>query len=169
MRLIPPALIRQYRARGHGIHSPFAFSFIGDVLTESGSGYGYYSYPELNRLAANSHEARLARLLLRLVSRIPHGVGPIQVANPTPALVRAVEGASGERRLLVINSNRLVEEAQTIIDGEGVIVITDDLAHLGRRLKESMTHGMSFTSGRGLTVIVSDTTLPLQHFKLSFS
>ena len=69
-RLIP-ALIRGVRApkraarsRGFGIHSPFAFRFVREVLSQP---YAYYSYPQLDRAAkAEGCQPAVVRTLFRL-------------------------------------------------------------------------------------------------------
>lgn len=169
MQLIPESLARWLRTRGHGVHSPFAFAFIADVLRESPRGYGYYAYPELNRLATSRREAAFARLLHRLVSRIPGGIGNVSITDTTPALAKAVEGAKGRYSLLVINDRRASSAAGQIIDEEEtVVVIGESLPGLAQEIKDAMTRGMSFTSGHGMTIIIINKKLPLQHFSLSF-
>ena len=51
--------------RGFGVQSPFAFSFINDVINEH---YPYYSYDELMDKDVSNHLVRQFRLFLRLAN-----------------------------------------------------------------------------------------------------
>lgn len=175
MSLIPAAIRRQYTARGHGVHSPFAYRFISDVLRECRHGYTYYAYEEIQRHDATAAGKCLARLVLRLVSRIPGGIGDTLIAEPHPLLdtVLPPGNLTGHRLLIICNRDDChIKEAclRSIKDGgDGtVIIVTAGMDVTAAELRRGMTRGMSFTSGTGLTVIVADSTLPLTHYNLSF-
>ena len=71
-------LFRFRHRQGYGIHSPFAFSFVTDVVYESGA---YYAYPELDRLwqqARRSGLTPLRRKDCRLLLRLANYVRPVQ-------------------------------------------------------------------------------------------
>ena len=56
--------------RGYGVHSPFAFRFITDVIYES---HPYYAYGELDKMLPLSHRLRKRKgfhLLLRLANHL---------------------------------------------------------------------------------------------------
>ena len=69
--------LRRFRYRcGYGVHSPFAFDFITNVIYEKAA---YYAYTELERLGAGQtgpvqqegrHSRTVNRLLFRLVNRV---------------------------------------------------------------------------------------------------
>lgn len=172
MNIIPGVIRRRYRARGHGVHSPFAFAFINDVLRDH-RGYAYYSYALIDRMSASSRERKLAALLVRLVARIPGGVGEMTAANRDAVPLPAGLPLEGARRLLIVNGldSSIVRAAHDAVSGlQGdVVVVTGDFRELAGALSGSMTGGMSFTSGQGLTVIVADSSLPLAHFNLAFA
>lgn len=175
MSLIPAAIRRQYTARGHGVHSPFAYMFINDVLRECRHGYTYYACEQIQRHDATAAGRRLARLVLRLVSRIPGGIGDTLIAEQHPLLdtVLSPGNLTGRRLLVICNrDHRHIKEAclRAIKDGgDGtVIIVTTGLDATAGELRRGMTRGMSFTSGTGLTVIVADSSLPLTHYNLSF-
>lgn len=69
-------IIERYRhSRGYGVHSPFAFVLVNDVLRRS-RGYAYYGYEELDHVIYNYNPAhgrrvrRRACVLLRLTGRL---------------------------------------------------------------------------------------------------
>lgn len=55
-----------WRSKGHGIHSPFAFSLITDTLTP---GYRYYAYDDIDRMNQPESRRRLMKLVVRLLAR----------------------------------------------------------------------------------------------------
>lgn len=60
------APLRFRTSKGFGVHSPFAFNFITDVMTQN---YGYYSYVEQdrrNRIRRDSTPARYQHLIFRI-------------------------------------------------------------------------------------------------------
>lgn len=80
MRNLKQALIwlRRFRCRcGYGVHSPFAFDFITNVVYEKTP---YYAYQEIESRACseqgtdanriNGHSKKVNRLLFRLVNRV---------------------------------------------------------------------------------------------------
>lgn len=74
-------LLKSYRRwrhrRGFGVHSPSAFSFVGDVVRPA-RGYGYYAYPTLPRLGGGDNPL----LLFRLVARIKPATVAILADTP---------------------------------------------------------------------------------------
>jgi len=54
---------RAVRSRGFGVHSPFAFRFIREVLRQP---YAYYCYSEISRAASDTKDERVAKALFRL-------------------------------------------------------------------------------------------------------
>lgn len=50
--------------RGFGVHSPFMFDFLGNVLNEES---GYYAYDEIERLYSLPQEQDFAKLLYRII------------------------------------------------------------------------------------------------------
>lgn len=69
-------ILERYRhSRGFGVHSPFAFALVNDVLRRS-RGYAYYGDEELDHVIYNCNPAhgrrvrRRACVLLRLAARL---------------------------------------------------------------------------------------------------
>lgn len=116
------SLNRMRHTRGFGIHSPFAYTVVRDVVAPSDS-IGYYGYHDIDRsLGPSSRRAgmrdvrRLARLLLRLTVflRARHVFIP---ADAHPALKVAAE-AAGAR----------VETRPSHADECGLILLTRSAA-----------------------------------------
>lgn len=62
--------LRWRHSKGYGVHSPYAYRFITDVLKPGN--YGYYAYHELERLNRNLKSGRASffhesRFLIRLI------------------------------------------------------------------------------------------------------
>lgn len=62
---IATAPLRHHRAKGHGIHSPYAYRFVRQVLSEKAQ---YYAYGIIRNLASGRNTQRHLRLLLRLAN-----------------------------------------------------------------------------------------------------
>lgn len=57
------------RMRGHGVHSPFAYRFITEVIGEPGRTYAYYAYPAIRSLALKyGEQEHWLRLLFRVTA-----------------------------------------------------------------------------------------------------
>ena len=70
-------LVRFRHRRGYGIHSPFAFSFVTDVIYERGE---YYAYAPLNTIRPGCGKRHLLRRRdLRLLFRIANASGAQEV------------------------------------------------------------------------------------------
>lgn len=68
------ALIRRRHRLGFGVHSPFAFSFVNDVIRSPHHGYAYYNDVRVHKLLCSAHPATRAglTLLFRLTARSHH-------------------------------------------------------------------------------------------------
>ena len=86
---------------GFGVHSPWAFRFIRDVVGER---LPYYAYADLQGQApiSGKRELRLARLYLRL-SNFMQAAAAIDYAAPTPAYAMYI--AAGCRRTRVTSAD----------------------------------------------------------------
>lgn len=86
-------MISRFRhSRGFGVHSPFAFRMVHDVIRPR---YEYYREEELQTLAKDSCLRKVCGLLFRLTARL--GFRQAMVASDAPAAVRkALEMARGD-------------------------------------------------------------------------
>ena len=73
--------LKRFRHRcGYGVHSPFAFRFITEVIYERSA---YYAYSELDATLTFGQRWRIRRLL-HLLLRLSNRVQPSQIVLPTP-------------------------------------------------------------------------------------
>lgn len=157
------AVLKRFRcwrhSRGFGIHSPFAYRFITEVLCLSG-GYGYYAYSSAGR-------DRRMRLLVRLLAYF----------NPASVLIDLDGGAEKAEALV-----REVLPHAAVNAGEPDFIISDkDIAGLmpcnalilGREAasvlasaRSALGRGMTFFNGRDCAVVAALEHLPRQDFEL---
>lgn len=133
--------------RGHGVHSPFAFSLLTDVVYEH---LPYYAYRELRLLESSLHRhypRRVCRLLFRLANRFqPRQVVEVGVSDGltlrylSAGCSRAVCAAVADEELL-----------QHKLDGHQQI----DLLHIARtgHYREAFDYGIVRVGERTLFVI----------------
>ena len=149
--------------RGFGIHSPFAFRFVTEVLHQP---CAYYAYAELGR-------DRTACLLVRLVAALqPRRVALRGVAD---SLRRALRLA--DSRIMIVDE---IAEADLIVaDCEGWSRAEISALFASEAPPRSMLvncahtpqlagRGMTFANARGTIVVAALPHLPLQHFDLNF-
>lgn len=78
---------RTARGRGYGVHSPFAFRFVREALTQP---WAYYAYADLNRESAQSGEnGKGVRALFRAALYL-RPVKVCYVGTPGPAATLAL-------------------------------------------------------------------------------
>lgn len=95
-------IARRRHALGFGVHSPFAFSVVRNIVQER---YAYYGYRDIERVAEQAStgqkpqyglppDLREARFLLRLCGRL--GMSCISTDSDSPLVLAAVEAASAQ-------------------------------------------------------------------------
>lgn len=160
-----PARLRT--SRGFGVHSPFAFRFISDVLRERR--YAYYAYH-----AIEASPSRLPLQRRKLIFRIVNHFYPAKICRLSGdiGLDSAASLAAGHP---VAPSTRiwLMTDAEPTTTGNNNILIFPLLdkspkdRDLWNRTCRSMTFGMTFTNG-DVGIAVIDKKLPLTHYNLLF-
>lgn len=112
--LIRHIKLRLHR-RGHGVHSPFAFRMVRDVITNQGY---YYSTARLERLTLGFPKQlkKEYRLLFRLIARlspkdvrISNSIEPqmellVRMADMRPFMARGIGGYTHRKSILTICS-----------------------------------------------------------------
>lgn len=123
---------RLRHGRGFGVHSPSAYRFIREVLCER---LPYYSYPEVDALAASWPGGRKhARLLLRLT------------AHAQPHVAAVGEGAMSEAAAKIVRMGCAATDVRAGIDADtDFIVLTDGQADAAFR-----------AAARGATIVMPD-------------
>lgn len=152
--------LAKYRhSKGFGVHSPFAFRFITEVLGER---YPYYDFERLK----NPHQ----RLLYRIAARLsPASFGVTGQADGAPVSMACphAEQRSGAVDLLVAGADAVAEEIFPTLTAGGVVVIDGKCRTLVEALKvhlDTIGHGMTFDNGKDLCILVAYTRLPRQDF-----
>ncbi len=170
---------RFLRAKGFGVHSPFAYSFLSDVVR---CPYAYYAYPLLDAIARNASPSispKLMRLIFRVGARFDIRtaicLGPeAQAVNASLRLLRRQirlvnPGAPAQ---ILIAGRITPSQAKTLLQAlPSVIILT------GIRRKHSSTkrfwqqidadtgHGMSFADTDNI-IFINSPALPRQHFRI---
>lgn len=125
--------LRRFRhRRGYGVHSPFAFRFLQDVVYEKSP---YYAYCELDSHLARSQRLRQRRGL-RLLFRLSNYAQPTRLFLPQGSALEGLylqEGcrnaclcqqATGKKRTLCY-LKRPDENVLSVLDKDSVLVIDD--------------------------------------------
>ncbi|MCI9607203.1 MAG: hypothetical protein HFJ94_03370 [Muribaculaceae bacterium] len=154
--------LRAWRTRGFGIHSPFAFKFVNDVLRCRNA---YYAYSTIGTSAA---DRRLYRILLHLAPSAVVRSGPL-----SPGQHAAIDAALSDtaaspqcHKAVIVSPGSIVGIAyiKRILADGGCAVFTDlrkpDCAEIFSQVYRC---GMSF-SGIRQAVITGRPSLPHQKF-----
>lgn len=155
--------------RGFGVHSPWAYTMVMDVLRQKAA---YYRYGDVDALFARKADRRVARAVFRiLVSLRP---GKVTVAGP-PEWEKVVgyagsAAADGPELLLVANPDST--DAKSIIDrigpdGIAVIIRNSGYENLISELNSILphTHGYILDTVRSLAIINLRHDLPRQYLR----
>lgn len=171
-RLIPSWWTRLRHGRGFGIHSPFAFDFIINVLREKTPYYCYSSIPDGKR-----------RMVFRLVNYFnPRRVWIIGDDGGYGCAVAKVSGnlefTSDDPDFVIvgqIGSDDLTGRMRVLSDvlqGGGSVYFScmrrGACRQLWAGLLDGLDRGMSFCNGSGTGIIVGLRHLPRQDFKVRF-
>lgn len=154
---------RSARRRGFGVHSPFAFSFLADVIRQENS---YYAYERINAFATGRHRAEFLRLVFRVAVTLKckrftaHGTDVME----TLKLAGAEESQNPD--ILVVDCDTKPEQALQCAAEGGVIVFDCGACYDNGTLKQiadMFDYGMFF-SARSYAVFVARKGLPKQWF-----
>ncbi len=87
---------RMARSHGYGVHSPFAYRFIREVISQP---YSYYAYEEIDRLArSRGTSRRVLRALYRVLIEMQHdGVEVCVPMIPGVGEVMSIAGAENKQ------------------------------------------------------------------------
>lgn len=142
---------RAARSRGFGVHSPFAFRFVREVLTQR---YVYYCYPELEKLCSS---CGANKRVVKATFRIALWFRPIEIETigaTNPAIAEALHLGNPTPA----ESAHCADRCIVGIDSEGVKTVK-------ARWSES-EHGMLFTDSTKIAVFVDSARLPHQSFSI---
>lgn len=172
---------RLRHGRGFGIHSPFAFRFITEVLNGP---YAYYAYPSIERLSASltGVSADELKALFRVLvyfqprhvavcgdrSRPLHKAVCRIVRSAVPHAV--VVGPDRECDFVVALPGRAAEGLGTVSRQKASAYIfsaEQDCPALDEFVR-NLGFGMVFTNRRSVSVIAALPHLPAQYFQVRF-
>lgn len=155
---------RRRHALGFGIHSPFAYRFVREVL-RPGSHYAYYAY------SRSQLQRPFARLLYRILIHLqpqtiavyadaPEKAHWVEIINIALPHVRIVDHAADFSLIVGVTDTNIPHPT-------GHILFTDSKHPLIPELSKQMLHGHIYRNSRR-TLIVSNPTLPFQSFDIAF-
>ena len=154
---------RLRHSRGFGIHSPYAFRFITEVLHQPNASYAYDSLPDE---VLSAHDWKL---LLRLVVHFRPKViafGPGIPSRVGRFLHKVAPRASfsGKPDLLIAFKEVPAEYAEAVKTGDLHAVILNSKSV---EMSDQREHGMVFSNGK-CWIMAAHRHLPPQNFEVYF-
>lgn len=111
--MIADAYKRWRHTRGYGVHSPFAFSIVTEVV-QNPKGYEYYGYKEIETQAkTNRKERKFAKMLHRLCSRCDIGSVFVEKGLDTHVITSALKNSNSQ--LAFTTDTELIDNARLVI------------------------------------------------------
>lgn len=181
MSLPQPAWWRRLRhGRGFGVHSPFAYRFIREVLRER---CAYYGYTTADAVAAAWPAGRRgARLLLRVAAfaqpRLVLLACPAPMASAAASIVAAAAPhaapapcACSDADFAILGSSADTDTAFRIAKAGGTLFVpqrspaTDALL---QRIAAELPFGHIYANGSGTAIYIGRHTLPAEQFDVRF-
>lgn len=166
MPIIIDRLNRWRHSRGFGIHSPFAFRFVTEVLCQQ---LPYYAYARIGR------DKRL-RLLFRLIVEFQPERVSILSAQPELlertvqfAIPRAIITDEAPAMLVIDAADTPADTCARLLAGGPHALILNASRKEAAAIKKAVPHGMTFDNQHGTIVVAAHRHLPLQHFTATFA
>lgn len=158
-RAISERYKRWRHGRGFGVHSPFAYTFITEVLRQP---YAYYAYGHLNRRE---------RLVFRVVLHFrPATVAIVGPGSYKKAVADAMPAARftpvAEADILIVTDP--TASALAPFKGRCIIAFDANASAPWQALNASLTHGMTFDNGIDTSIAALLPHLPRQTFLTKF-
>lgn len=158
--------------RGFGVHSPWAFRVIDEVLHEKSA---YYNYPRVDALAGAGRE-RAARAVFRLLIHFRPSSVTVFGGDEWHGIntLAGAADANGQRLAIVDNLNTAPEDVLEAVGEHGAIIVLRDRANASETFLSALRtvlpqdHGMTVDSIRTLAVINLRADLPYQLIRARF-
>ena len=157
---------RWRHSRGFGIHSPFAFRFVTDVLCQP---LPYYSYSKLGK------DKRL-RLLFRLV--VEFKPQKVYIISSQPEILEYTVSLafpdvvfnSDKPDMLVIDAaDTPVERYKSLFANGAHALVINASGKEAVEIKKAVQRGMTFDNRKGSIVVAAHNHLPRQNFDVFFA
>ncbi len=153
-------------SRGFGIHSPFAYRFITEVLNQP---YAYYSYAQL----PEHRQQLLFRIALHLGATRAAVYGDRGLVRAVKLALPRVVFAERKPDLVVLDAAcASADEAATAADaiaaGADAVIFNSCKFNLSDRIRTNMIAGMTFDNHCGTFIAVPRPSLPRQDFDVLF-
>ncbi len=152
-------ITRWWRSKGHGIHSPYAYRMVTEVLPERGR---YYAYDRIERLPDSRRLKLIFRLVCEFMPTTVHAPGITGTAKEVILLadprVRFTDNPTEADLLIGIMPTELREGQAAVMRIPG-----DKWDHY----KKTLTRGMTFSNG-SIRIAVNRHGLPRQDFESRF-
>lgn len=157
-------LSRRLRSRGFGVHSPFAFEFIRQVLAQP---CAYYCYARIASLAVSRRDAATSRLLFRVALRFRPACVSLQPGiSLSPAMIAALEAAMPSATIVTGKAPFMICAGPFQGTPEPGAVLFSTLPYSDPVAHCAPAFGMSFNGSSG-SVYVGLPHLPRQAFELT--
>lgn len=162
---------RRWRhSRGFGIHSPFAFRFVCEVLNPSRA-YGFYAYEELEamrrRLRVRSISRRRLRMLFRVVLELRPATVCIVANEPLADLLRFVVAKAAPAAQVVDHCADLLICASAQVCHDATHAVFLDIANGALDAFAGRAYGHLYRNP-DIAIYVGHRHLPRQTFEVKF-
>lgn len=168
------APMRFYRSRGFGIHSPFAFRMIQEVVRCPYPGYSYYAYGNIRELC---RAAKLSASAGYRFYRLLVFINPAEIIlSNEEEIWRQIAGLyhpfKGKGSLVVIDSpTSFTPELEQRVNGDApcyILILNLQKGEMTKSfdaLTRTIDYGMTFTNGRR-ALLCAVRGLPRQKYKV---
>lgn len=162
---------RRWRhSRGFGIHSPFAFRFVCEVLNPPRA-YGFYAYEELDarlrQLRLRSISRRRLRMLFRVVVELRPATVSIVADGPVAELLRFVVAKAAPTAQVVDDRADLLLCASQAVCHDAVHAVFIDSANGALDAFATRPYGHLYRN-LDIAIYVGHKHLPRQTFEVKF-
>lgn len=157
------AFSRWRHGHGFGIHSPFAYRFVTEVLRQE---YGYYAYL---RLPGNERFRTIFRVVLALR---PANVALVRCDEYRRAVREAVPHARickpSDADMIIVDGAAEPDFDLGLYPGAHAIVLNYKHMPSWQQYKDNLAAGMTFANGGSMAVSAALQHLPRQDFDVKF-
>lgn len=164
-----PSLLRPIQRwrhkRGFGIHSPFAFRFVTEVLNQK---HPFYAYTTLGR----DKRSRLAHRLA-----VSFKATRVMFMGAEAMCEKALSTANSGIETVKSHPDFIIVDASKVDRGACIVALNNWKAHamivnasgvFAHQLRHHLQHGMTFTNAHGTIVIAAHPHLPRLDFHVTY-